>query len=189
MVLSISRPCLGLRIGLLSRLLSSWVSLGGMVWFGCFLGGCLLLTVHCLLIYSNQTGVPAYACGILLYVRLFVYSCFGFFVCLLWFFFSFFVSWLYVSSWRTIFIYCLCREPCPYFRVSVTWFLSWLVLPQPSIRIPPYVGATPGAGTQWCSRMHSCTCCIDVNLNPAPYGIRHILWWALVSLVAPLQFW
>ena len=176
MLLSVSRPCLGLRIGLLSRLLSSWVSLGGMVWFGCFLGGCLLLTVHCLLIYSNQTGVPAYACGILLYVRLFVYSCFGFFVCLLWVFF-FFVSWLYVSSWRTFFfIYCLCREPYPYFRVSVTWFLSWLVLPQPSIRIPPCVGATPGAGTQWCSRMRFCTCCIDVNPNPAPYGIRHILW-------------
>ena len=62
----------------------------------------MLLTVHCLLIYSNQTGVPAYTCGILLYVRLFVYSCFGFFVCLLWVFF-FFVSWLYVSSWRTVF--------------------------------------------------------------------------------------
>ena len=63
----------------------------------------MLLTVHCLLIYSNQTGVPAYACGILLYVRLFVYSCFGFFVCLLWVFFFFFVSCLFVSSWRTIF--------------------------------------------------------------------------------------
>ena len=115
MVLSISRPCLGLRIGLLSRLLSSWVSLGGMVWFGCFLGGCLLLTVHCLLIYSNQTGVPAYTCGIFLDVCLFVYSCilvFCLFVLVI--FFSLFVRFLgfYVSSWRLIFIYCLSREPC-----------------------------------------------------------------------------
>ena len=48
------------------------------------------MTVHCLLIYSNQTGVPAYTCGILLYVRLFVYSCFGFlFVCYGFFLFLF----------------------------------------------------------------------------------------------------
>ena len=183
MVLSISR----LRNGLLSRLLSSWVSLGGMVW----LVPWRLYVTDCTL--SAHLFKPNRCAGVL--VRYFAVCSF---VCLfLFWFFCLFVMGFFLFCFLALrfqlaydfFIYCLCREPCPYFRVSVTWFLSWLVLPQPSIRIPPCVGATPGAGTQWCSRMRFCTCCIDVNLNPAPYGIRHILWWALVSLVAPLQFW
>ena len=121
-------------LGLLNSLLFSLWSLGailgilGLVWFD--LAGCLLMTVHCLLIQTKPVCRRTRAVFFLMFVCLFI-PVFGFFVCLFWLlFFFFFVRFLgfYVSSWRLIFIYCLSREPCSCF-LGFCYLASLLAFP------------------------------------------------------------
>ena len=80
-------------LGLLSSLLLSLWSLGvilGMVWLGCDLAGCLLITVHCLLIQTKPVCRRTRAVFFLMFVCLFI-PVFGFFVCLFWLLFFLFL--------------------------------------------------------------------------------------------------